>query len=81
MNELVILADNYRLACHWARENELGPERRGVWRYVNRVDQAFGLRNGRYVVVTLGERSWAQLEERWEIEDVLKAHGFTKEVR
>jgi hypothetical protein len=78
VNPLLVVADTYQLACHYAREHALGPERRDTWRYVSRPEQLLGRRGGRYVVVSLYDSSinWSQ---RWEIIDTLRRNGFTRE--
>jgi hypothetical protein len=76
---LFVVADNYQLACHYAREHDLGRERRDTWRYISRPEQVFGRRGGRYVVVTLYSLTWQQWEERREILDTLHRNGFTRE--
>jgi hypothetical protein len=79
MVPLLVVADTYQLACRYAHEHDLGPERRDTWLYVSRYEQARGRRGGRYVVVTLGDLSPRQWDERLEILDILRHNGFTRE--
>jgi len=73
---LLIVADNYRLACHYATEHDLGREGRN-WRYVSRIEQVRGMRGGRYATITLGSRGHATGRvAMWELSRELRRRGF-----
>jgi hypothetical protein len=73
---LLIIADNHRAAWNYAREHDLGPERR-AWRYVSHVRDVQGLKPGTYVTLSTGEATGKDLEERIEVGQYLRAVGFT----
>lgn len=78
IDALLVLADTYQLACHYAREHGLGRPG-GRWRYVDEARTVRGMRGpGRYVLVTLpGARLGPrQLAERAFALDYLRSHGF-----
>jgi hypothetical protein len=76
MNDfLIIVADNYRDAMLYAREHDLGPERRR-WRFACDIFDVRGMSPCRYVVLTRGELSGSALRDRLELEQHLRAFGF-----
>ena len=72
---LLIVADNYRLAWQYARDHDLGPERRG-WRYVSEPSQVLGMAGGRYVTVSTGAAEGQDLQRLIEVERALRMRGF-----
>lgn len=75
VSPLVVIADNLRLAQHYARERELGRE--GVtWRFVHEWRQIRGMAPGRFTRVTLGQASAYHLAEHAEMATYLRATGW-----
>lgn len=73
---LLIVADTYQAAVLYAREHDLGPERRG-WRYVSRIHDVQGRRPpGKWTRVRTGDAQGRHLQDLLEASDFLRAHGF-----
>lgn len=72
---LFVIADNYRLALHYAREHDLGREG-GAWRFVREWHQVRGWGPGRFVRVTIGEAPGFVLAEHDAIAEYLRLRGF-----
>lgn len=80
-NPLIIIADTYQLACFYAKEHDLGPERARGWRYVTEMRQVLGLQGpGEYVWIMLPQRlgTTGGLTERLAIAQHLRLAGFTE---
>lgn len=79
MNEapLMIVADTYQLAHHYAREHDLGPEGRR-WKYISDPCQVRGYRNGQWVRIRgVPALSPHALTDRLNAVSALKMNGFT----
>lgn len=80
MNEapLMIVADTYQLAHHYAREHDLGPEGRR-WKYISDPCQVRGYRNGQWVRIrgVSGALSLRETTDRLNAVSALQAAGFT----
>lgn len=80
-NPLLIVADSYRLACHYAQNHDLGSDRgpQARWCYVGEIHRALGRRGpGHFVYVTIGECSPREREERLQVIEHLRMAGFTR---
>jgi hypothetical protein len=73
-----VLADDYEMACHYARRMNLGPEGR-EWRYLREVRLVLGRAPGVFVIVTRPgpERPW-RAAEMSEIVNYLSYAGWKR---
>lgn len=74
---LLIVADDYHLACRYARQHDLGGEGTS-WRYVYNVEHIQGADTpGRYVTLSTGKLRGRELQVRVELGQYLRATGWT----
>lgn len=78
MTPLMIVADTYQLAHHYAREHDLGPEGRR-WKYISSPVQVRGYRGGQWVRIrgVSGALSPRETADRLNAVDALRMSGFT----
>jgi len=55
---LLIIAENYRQACDYARKNSISP---GDWRFIDRPEKLLGLRKS-YFVIASYPKNYEELE-------------------
>jgi hypothetical protein len=74
---LLILADTYYQARAYARDHNLWREGR-EWKFCRSIKDVRGRHGGRYVVLSIPdrERNWVQIQERREMLEILRLHGF-----
>lgn len=73
---LLVLADSYSMARHWALVHDIGQENVD-WRYVDEPRHVRGRRGpGRYTVITNNDLSLKALAERVELRAYLETMGF-----